>query len=634
MENTQQVFEEYIARMKKIRMLSTPPLKDIKSADEYSRVLVENFSKIGEMARENRRVIDEYIKPAIAKGSALSEEERKQLEQFSDQLLENGTAVEIDAHLSELLTELLMTVETELDGEADDSTRAIAMGKKVMRDYFIVSGLSRYDNKDLQKVRDAAIANRDELAKYLEKDAFAALSDEAKSFVLNASQKGSLLYENNIHALPEEYWSKCIAVIEECEAVFHDPFYHEQHPDFDWEAYEFRIYYYAAFQAYLVLPVETAKKVYAYAGKAAEFLENCKNEKILGAVNVESMRDLEYLASVMAKITPARDACDAYYKAYKAVDKNDHTIIGANKNLDTPSLYLCVSKMMDLELTEEDHDRYYNIEKNMLDYLYHIPKNDDLYYKCVTLFINLPLYFREVPGAMTMEEFCVSGLAATHPPTYVHVNMVARLAECMARHLMALKPELFIGFPCCSSVEDVLASKNRIINYTYKASLCHDIGKLFIIDTISMYGRALLDDEFSIIKNHPVIGAEIALEHESTREYADVIKGHHLWYDCSRGYPADFDTFKSPYKTIIDIVLAADCLDAATDTVGRSYNRGKTFSDYEKEVQDGAGTHYAPFLVELFAQPALREDIEYLLHEGRQRLYRMTFRLLKNNEAQ
>ena len=78
-------------------------------------------------------------------------------------------------------------------------------------------------------------------------------------------------------------------------------------------------------------------------------------------------------------------------------------------------------------------------------------------------------------------------------------------------------------------------------------------------------------------------------------------------------------------------MLAADCLDAATDSVGRSYNKGKTFSDYEKEVEEGKGTHYAPFLPGLFKNTALRTDIEYLLSEGRNNMYQETFRLITVN---
>ena len=98
-------------------------------------------------------------------------------------------------------------------------------------------------------------------------------------------------------------------------------------------------------------------------------------------------------------------------------------------------------------------------------------------------------------------EFCVNAFSAVHPPTYVHINMVARLAECMTRHLISTKPELFVGFPGCEDVEDVRKNRRRIINYAFHSSLCHDLGKLFIIDTITMYGRNLLDSEFMTIKS-------------------------------------------------------------------------------------------------------------------------------------
>ena len=43
-------------------------------------------------------------------------------------------------------------------------------------------------------------------------------------------------------------------------------------------------------------------------------------------------------------------------------------------------------------------------------------------------------------------------------------------------------------------------------------------------------------------------------------------------------------------KVIIDIVTVADCLDAATDTVGRSYSTGKKPDEIFMEIQDGADT--------------------------------------------
>ena len=627
------LFQVYVSNMKKIRVLATPDIKDITRSEQYYEILSRNFIEIGELSEINKKLVDEYLKPVLSDKIAISDEIKEQMMSFIAMLVENNRFKEVDVHLSEILSEILLS-EDDASQAADENSHVISMANKVKSDYFVISGLTRYYNQNTLKARKMALDNRNELAGYLEKDVFCTLSDEAKGMALQFSLMGALLYENNLYLMPEAYWQKCIDIIETANSIVNDPFYRESFPDYDWESYEFRIYYYGSFLAYSILPQSIAKKAYDYAQKALQFLKNCTNETIIQAVDEEQERDLLYLASVQAGYVSARDACDAFYDAYAKRDSTDYSITGINKNLDTPSSYLCTSKILKLQLNERDYDRYMEIEKSVLDYLYKIPKKSDKYLKCVTILVNFPIYFREVPNAMTLEEFCLNAFAATHPPTYIHINMVARLSECLTRHLLKLHPEYLIGFPGCDTTDKVTEDTDRILNYTYHAALCHDIGKLFIIDTISMYGRYLFDDEIALIKNHPDTGARIAAEYASTRDYVDVIKGHHVWYDCSNGYPGDFDTSKSKYKTIIDIVMAADCLDAATDRVGRSYNKGKDISEYGKEIREGAGTHYAPFLVELLDNDAVRKDIEYLLSEGRRKIYEETFLRLKHNEVE
>ena len=622
------IFLQYVRRMKEIRLLSTPDLSTIENENDYSKILVQNFSKIGQLAAENRNIINKYALPLFEK-PFLSETEVKLLKLFCDLLLDSETFDEVDLHLCELINDTLL--KSELDNKSIENTYVIAVAKRVQRDYFEISAITRFLNSDTEKKRSQALSHYAELTPYLEKDVFSRLSNEAKSAVLQFFLMGALLFENNFVCREEEYWQKALSIIERGEEILADPFYHDSLSNYDWESFEFRIYYYASFFAYSLLPESIAKKVYVYAKKAIDFLEHCTKENILAAVNKEQEEDLLRLAAVMANYTDAKEVMNELYTTYQKRNKDDFSVTGVNANMDTPSSLFYISKMMNVELDERDVDRYDEIENALLKYLYRLPKQSDVYLKCITLFTNFPQNFKEV--AMSMKDFCVRAFGAIHPPTYVHINMVARFSQCMARHLLKLRPELFIGFPDCNTVEQVISSKERILRYTYNAALCHDIGKLFIIDIISMYGRNLLDSEFEIIKKHPEIGARIAAEHCSTKDYVDVIRAHHLWYDCSHGYPSDFDTFKSPYKTIIDIVLAADCLDAATDTIGRSYNKGKSFLEYEQEVIAGSGSHYAPFLPELFKVPQLREDIEYLLNEGRQKQYLETFRLLKSNKS-
>ena len=99
-------------------------------------------------------------------------------------------------------------------------------------------------------------------------------------------------------------------------------------------------------------------------------------------------------------------------------------------------------------------------------------------------------------------------------------------------------------------------------------------------------------------------------------------------------YPADFDTFKSPYKTVIDIVMAADCLDAATDTVGRSYTGSKTPQQIMDEIIKDAGTRYSPDIAEILKEEDLRKEIEHILRSVRRDTYRSTFDLLSYVLAQ
>lgn len=625
-------FKEYVTRMKEIRFLSTPDLQKIENADEYSSILLENFSLIGELSAKNRLIINEFIKPNLASDTVLSDDIRKKLEEFSELLFDVDTFGEVDIHLSNLIVNRLMDEEIRISADNDINEHVIAIAKKVKRDYLLLSGLTRFYTDQTDEIRKKAIENRNELGKFLKKECFATLNSEARRNLLQFSLMGALLFESTQNEMPVEFWEECIDILEEAAKIFNDRFYRDLEPDYDWESYEFRIYYYGSFLAYSILPASIAAKAYDYAVKAIDFLDSHDRKDFIAAVSPEQENVLKLLAAVQAGLMDPHDACDFLYDAYEKRDTFDYSVSGINQNLDTPATYLIISKVSDMELSDKDVARYNVIESSVIDYLHRIPKSSDTYLKLVTLITNFPMYFREVSGAMSMEEFCLKAFAAIHPPTYIHVNMVADLTESLVRHLFETDPAQFIGFPGCKTLDEVLASRDRITDFAYHAALCHDIGKLFIIDVISMYGRNLLDDEFEFIKNHPVIGALVAKDHASTRDYADIILGHHLWYDCSRGYPAGTDTFSSPYKTIIDIVLAADCLDAATDTVGRSYNKGKTFSDYEKEIIDGAGTHYAPFLPILFNNPDVRQDVEYLLDERRKKLYRDTFLILKNNE--
>ena len=80
----------------------------------------------------------------------------------------------------------------------------------------------------------------------------------------------------------------------------------------------------------------------------------------------------------------------------------------------------------------------------------------------------------------------------------------------------------------------------------------------------------------------------------------------------------------------VDIVLCVDCLDASTDSVGRSYKQNRTLETFIGELRKGKGTQYAPFLVEMFEEEAFCEELRGILGTGRNNNYRRTYHTLEH----
>jgi len=199
--------------------------------------------------------------------------------------------------------------------------------------------------------------------------------------------------------------------------------------------------------------------------------------------------------------------------------------------------------------------------------------------------------------------------------TAIHFSMISRLSVLCYTHFSAARPELFSGIPGCET-------KDKAIQFVKEAGLCHDIGKLYCTNLVNLHFRKITDEEFSILCTHAKLGYDFIKQIPLLSKYADIVYGHHKWYDGTNGYPAEFDITKSPYKKFIDLITICDSIDAATDTLGRNYAKGKTFSVMLEELKTFAGTRYSPELVELLDKDeTLKAQISEMTGEGRSAVY-------------
>lgn len=122
------------------------------------------------------------------------------------------------------------------------------------------------------------------------------------------------------------------------------------------------------------------------------------------------------------------------------------------------------------------------------------------------------------------------------------------------------------------SIAKSLNTNEAMVNEIGVAGLLHDIGKTKTEISIIKKPGKLTDEEFEIIKQHPVNGYEILKQMEGVnKNILDIVHQHHVHYD-KKGYPEfSIDQELNPYCTLIS---TADTYDAITTL--RSYQKPRT----------------------------------------------------------
>ena len=247
-------------------------------------------------------------------------------------------------------------------------------------------------------------------------------------------------------------------------------------------------------------------------------------------------------------------------------------------------------------------------------------------YNTMQRFIGYMLdYYIELDHGIPFKTYFENLMIATQPTLTIHCSMVAEISLSIFDTLMQKRPELLAGVRGCLSAEEAKTRAEEIRAFLKECCFLHDAGKLFFLDTINQFGRMLMDDEFALIRLHAQMGYDVLQKRESTRPYAKAALYHHRWYNEQGGYPADVSYREEPDAILCQIVTCADCIDAATDSVGRAYSRGKTFEEMLEDMRRNSGRMFNPDLVALFDDASLCEDVENLLRYERERLYNQVF---------
>ncbi|HEV8335549.1 MAG TPA: HD domain-containing phosphohydrolase [Candidatus Polarisedimenticolia bacterium] len=139
---------------------------------------------------------------------------------------------------------------------------------------------------------------------------------------------------------------------------------------------------------------------------------------------------------------------------------------------------------------------------------------------------------------------------------------------------------------------DLPAAEVRTIG---QIGLLHDIGKIGMDDKVLNKPGKLTKEEFDLIKQHPVIGAQILTPVRSLENHISGIRHHHESWDGT-GYPDGLKGEAIPQTA--RIVCLADSFDAMTST--RPYRPGRTLQEAIQEMRRCAGIQFDGRCVDAF----------------------------------
>lgn len=143
----------------------------------------------------------------------------------------------------------------------------------------------------------------------------------------------------------------------------------------------------------------------------------------------------------------------------------------------------------------------------------------------------------------------------------------------------------------------------------YMMGLLHDVGKIGVPDAIINKPARLTEEEFTVIKTHPVMGAGIL---KNIKDFPKLITGarwHHERYD-GKGYPDGIAGEEIPLEA--RIIAIADAYDAMSSR--RSYHDILSQDIVRSEIEKGKGTQFDPVMAEI-ALRMIDDDTDYHMRE-------------------
>ena len=340
----------------------------------------------------------------------------------------------------------------------------------------------------------------------------------------------------------------------------------------------------------------------------------------------------EYLQNVCDELADVMEIQAAIALIYehpsRAVD--DEVIIAGSVELNDQQIKLLASAQISPRLTAEDRvgDGESSTRRGVLDNDFRAPDESGLG-RSISSLVAVPLTIDQADIGMLIGvnkrsgEFLrgdlklIASIANQAAAFLANNRLYADLQDLLMGVLHALTATIDAKDPytsghshrvalICKRLAEQWGFSGEKVQQIYLMGLLHDIGKIGVPESVLCKPGRLTDEEFEIIKRHPIIGAKILGGIRQLDGMIAVILSHHERPD-GRGYPRRLKGEELPFEGLI--VGLADSFDAMTSS--RTYRSALDLGDVVEEIRKHSGTQFHSGLVEKF----LAMDLEKFLEE-------------------
>lgn len=622
-------FEEYMTRSLQIRNLSMPPERLDENASHFYQQFNDNFMRIKSLIRENREVLDVHVYRLLKKYPNIAESDADMLIEFSDALADTHTLEMVDVQLAWMIVDVLEPYYDNLRHEklgVDYTCKYIhCLFRKQALSYNVVQLCDRGRITDplAERYRTCIAECTRKMMEFIEDmDKFAALPYKTRNELVTLELFSATCYERLYY--DEQLVRKQIECYKWHISRLQAPGLHDKVPDMDIDFDMFSAKVYLAqvneFIYWNDAPKDILDELYAAANDALEYVEtHPDNFRMDKGYVIFTKKSIE---CYMGKIS-FKEMLEEYKQRQRESDANSYDFHNMDANL-LPLIFTLWMCRRHPEKTAESADYLCSEQKRTFEYIRNA-RDNGAYHTMQRFFSYIMTDYIEVEGGITFKEYYENVLIAMQPTLYVHSFMTAKISVAILETLYEHKPELLLHVNGYDTMSEVEAHMGDIRRFLWNCCVLHDAGKMVCLDTVNLFQRMLFSEEFELIKLHPAMGRDILIGRASTAEYADAALYHHKWYDGKGGYPSDVSYLGVENAILYQIITCSDCIDAATDAVGRTYISGKTIDDMVTDMRINEGRMFNPDLVGLFSDKKLYNRVEELVTSERERMYYSVF---------